>query len=48
MAAGPIPWSSMHRYCRAYGFSEEQEESAVYLWKRMDAAYLEHIRKKEE
>ena len=41
-----IPWSSINRYCDAYGFAGELREDMLYFIRRMDEAYLEAVRAK--
>lgn len=46
-APGTIQWMTIHVWCRHHELSYEQEEDAQIYLKAMDAAYLEHCRKKE-
>lgn len=39
---GPIPWSSVDRYCQRHAIRGEQREDVHYHVRRMDAVYLEH------
>jgi len=47
MGLGAIPWKVVHDYCEAYGLSDEQTEEMHHHMKEMDAAYLEHHRRKK-
>jgi hypothetical protein len=46
MGLGPIPWKVIHDYCEALELDEEQTEAMHHHLREMDAAYLEHHRKK--
>lgn len=39
---GPIPWSSVERYCDRYGVQGEDREDMHHHMRAMDQAYLEH------
>lgn len=47
MGPGPIPWTAINQYARAYDYSEEQEEDLQFYVSRMDQAYLEAVAKKQ-
>lgn len=47
MGLGPIPWTAVNQYARAYGYSEEQEEDLQFYISRMDHAYMEWAAKKK-
>lgn len=42
MAEGPIPWSSMADYCRAYELEGEQRDNLFYHVRALDVVYLRH------
>lgn len=46
MAAGPIPWTAVNQYARAYDYNGEQEDDLQFYISRMDAAYLDWVGKK--
>jgi hypothetical protein len=43
---GPIPWTAIHDYARAYGFDEEQTDDLIYYVRELDIAYLQYEHKK--
>lgn len=43
---GPILWTAIADYARAGGFDEEQTDDLFYYITRLDAAYMDHVRKK--
>lgn len=45
-ALGPIPWTAINQYAKAYDYTDEQEDDLQFYVSRMDNAYLEHLRKK--
>lgn len=47
-AAGAIPWSAIKDYAVAFDFDEEQAEDLFYFIRKMDNAYLEFYKPKEE
>ena len=46
MGEGPIPWSSIRRYCEYLGADEELADALQSHIRSMDSAYLEHRAKK--
>lgn len=42
MGEGPIPWTSIERYCDAFGIEGEQREDMHFFLREMDRAYLGH------
>jgi len=46
MGLGPIPWFTVQQYCKEFALDEDQTEAMHHHIKVMDAAYLEHQRKK--
>lgn len=42
MAEGPIPWSSMQRYCAQHGVTGFDFDRFIVLMRMMDNAYGEH------
>ncbi len=42
MSEGPIPWSSMHRWCQYHEILGDEFDRFVIMIKHMDAAYLKH------
>lgn len=47
MGLGPIPWTAINQYARAYDYSDEQEDDLQFYITRMDHAYLEWVNKKK-
>lgn len=45
---GPIPWSSVERYCDRHDIDDEQREDFHYHVRRLDNAYLEHRAKQSK
>lgn len=42
MGTGPIPWTSIDRYARRYGFAGDEFEELEHHIRALDSAYLEH------
>lgn len=42
MGAGPIPWTSIDRYARRYGFNGDEFEELEHHIRALDSAYMEH------
>lgn len=47
MGLGPIPWTAINQYAKAYDYTEEQEDDLQFYISRMDNAYLEAVSKKQ-
>lgn len=45
---GPISWSTVNEYAKAYGLDDEQSEYLQFYISRMDIAYMQHVNKKTE
>lgn len=45
MGIGPIPWSVVNQYAKAYHFDEEQSTKLHRYVKALDAVYLNHVNK---
>ena len=43
---GPISWTTLHDYAKAYEFDEEQFSDLVHYVRELDVAYLDHQQKK--
>lgn len=49
MVEGPIPWTAIHQYSVAHGvYDPDEVDRLSALVKRMDIAYLTHVRKKSK
>lgn len=46
MGDGPIPWTIVAEYARAYGFDEVQSEDLHYYVTAMDGVYMKWVRSK--
>lgn len=46
MSLGPIAWKTIYDYCVAYRLSEDQTDEMFHHIRAMDAAYLEHQKRK--
>lgn len=46
MGPGPIPWKVVQDYCREFGLDDDQTEEMHHHIKVMDAAYLQHQKRK--
>lgn len=44
---GPIPWTTIAEYAKAYEFDEVQTEDLFFHLTRMDAVYLKWLRAKQ-
>lgn len=42
LAAGPIRWTDIVKYCEVHDIHGQQAEDFIYLISVMDAAYLKH------
>lgn len=47
MGLGPIPWTAVIDYARAFEFDDEQTDSLIYFVREMDAAFLAQKNKKD-
>lgn len=47
MGLGPIPWSSIDRFARRYGFHGDDFDRLCSLIQAMDVAYLDYHGKKK-
>ena len=45
---GPIPWSSMAKYCEFYRFDNTQTDLLFTYLTKMDEAYLQHTAKEDK
>ena len=48
MGEGPIPWSSVDRYCNRHDIWGEQREDMHHHLREMDRVYLEHRTKQSK
>jgi hypothetical protein len=42
MSEGPIPWSSMDRWCRRHGINGDEFDRFILMMKHMDSEYMKH------
>ena len=45
MAAGPVPWTAIHQYARAYDYDWWEERQLGIFVRRLDSVYFKHTEK---
>ena len=45
-SVGQIPFSTILSYCKYYNFTYEETSDFMYLIRKIDAVYIEHVSKK--
>ncbi len=48
MAEGPIPWSSMDKWARRYGYVGTEFDRLVFIMRSMDSVYITERSKKHK